>query len=423
VDKIRQLRCVECGAVYRYGEVEYTCPTCGVSGILDVEFDYDAIAAAGFGKAALAAREDQSIWRYFELLPIERKASVPTLYLGKTPIYRFPKLGQEIGIRELLVKDDGRLPTGSFKDRASAIAVTRARELGFQEIACASTGNAASSLAGMAANVGLNAHIFVPATAPESKVAQLMIFGADVLLVDGSYDQAYWLCMDAATEFGWFNRNCAVNPYLVEGKKTCGLEIGEQLSRDMPEWVAVSVGDGCTIAGVWKGLKEMHHFRVLERLPRLLGVQAAGANPLTRAFQNGSSHPLPQDAVTLADSIAVGEPRNGVKALRAVRESGGVMVDVTDDAILDAMSLLAGRAGVFGEPAGVAALAGIRLAVQQGIIARSDRALHIVTGNGLKDASAAFKVVDKPDCIPVSLDAVRAHVTRQTAVGVHAGEA
>jgi threonine synthase len=415
VDKIRQLRCVECGAVYRYGEVEYTCPRCGISGILDIEFDYDLIAASGFGPAALAERAEQSIWRYLELLPVEDRANVPTLQLGMTPVYRLPALGREIGIAELLVKDDGRLPTGSFKDRASAVGVARARELGFREIACASTGNAASSLAGMAANLGLKAHIFVPATAPEAKVAQLLIFGADVMLVDGSYDQAYYLCMDAAAEFGWFNRNCAINPYLVEGKKTCGLELGEQLAQDMPDWVAVSVGDGCTIAGIWKGLEEMHRFGVLQRLPRLLGVQAGGANPISRAFTAGSEQVVPMQAVTLADSIAVGEPRNAVKALRAVRESGGAMVDVGDDEILAAMRLLAGRAGVFGEPAGMAALAGIRAAVERGIIGSEERALHVVTGSGLKDVRAAFKAVAPPTKIPVSLDAVRQHVAQETA--------
>jgi threonine synthase len=244
----------------------------------------------------------------------------------------------------------------------------------------------------------------------------LLIFGADVLLVEGSYDQAYYLCMDAAAEFGWYNRNCAINPFLVEGKKTSGLELGEQLAQDMPEWLAVSVGDGCTIAGIWKGLKEMHRFGVLQRLPRLLGVQAEGANPLSRAFAAGATTFAKQDAVTLADSIAVGEPRNSVKALNAVRESGGRLIDVSDEAILAAMALLASHTGVFGEPAGVAALAGIRLAREQGIIAASDRALHIVTGNGLKDVRAAFKAVGQPARIPVSLDAVREHLARKAAV-------
>src|SRR6185295_12131516 len=173
VEKIRQLRCVQCGTAYAPGEVEYTCPACGIKGILDVEFDYDAIEAGGFGAAMLAGRSEASIWRYLELLPITSRESAPTLQLGLTPMYRFPDLASHIGLAELFVKDDGRLPTGSFKDRASAIAVARARETGHTEIACASTGNAASSLAGMSANAGLRAHIFVPTAAPEAKVAQL----------------------------------------------------------------------------------------------------------------------------------------------------------------------------------------------------------------------------------------------------------
>jgi threonine synthase len=407
VEKIRALRCVECGRTYAYGEVEYTCPSCGIKGILDVEFDYDAIETGGFGREALAARSEQSIWRYFELLPIEKRESVPTLALGMTPVYRFPKMAKSLGLAGLLIKDDGRLPTASFKDRASAVGVARARETGYDEVACASTGNAASSLAGMSANVGLRAHIFVPATAPDAKVAQLLIFGADVLLVEGSYDDAYYLCMDAAREFGWFNRNCAINPYLVEGKKTCGLEIGEQLGTDPPDWVAVSVGDGCTIAGIWKGMKEMHRFGLLSRLPRLLGVQAEGASPISAAFAAGVEAFEPLPAQTLADSIAVGQPRNAVKALRAVRESGGTMVSVEDGAILEAMRVLASGTGVFGEPAGVAAFAGVKQAAERGIIGRHESVLQVVTGNGLKDVKAAFRATGQPHRIGVSLDDVR----------------
>lgn len=394
--------------MYAYGEVEYTCPKCGIKGILDVEFDYDAIEAGGFNARTLAERNEQSIWRYFELLPVEHRDSVPTLQLGMTPVYDLPHLAKSLGLRSLLVKDDGRLPTGSFKDRASAIAVARARETGYAEVACASTGNAASSLAGMAANAGLKAHIFVPAHAPEAKVAQLLIFGADVLLVEGSYDEAYYLCMDAAQEFGWFNRNCAVNPFLVEGKKTGGLEIGEQLGADPPDWVAVSVGDGCTVAGIWKGLREMHRFGVLARLPRLLGVQALGASPISRAFDAGTESFEAAAVDTLADSIAVGQPRNAVKALRAIRESQGSIITVDDDSILRAMSTLASGSGVFGEPAGVAAFAGIQQARNSGLIAGGDQVLHLVTGNGLKDARAAFRAVGEPRRIEVSLDAVRA---------------
>lgn len=412
MDKISLLRCVECNATYEYGAVDYTCPACGIKGILDVEFDYDRIEVGGFNAKTLAGRSEQSIWRYFELLPVENRESVPSLQLGMTPVYRFPGLAAKMGIGDLLIKDDGRLPTGSFKDRASAIAVARARETGYRQVACASTGNAASSLAGMAANTQLEAFIFVPAIAPEAKVAQLLIFGATVLLVEGSYDEAYGLCMEASREFGWFNRNCAINPYLIEGKKTCGLELGEQLGQDPPDWIAVSVGDGCTIAGIWKGLKEMHRFGVLSRLPRLLGVQASGSGPITRAFDAGGETFKPEVAATLADSIAVGQPRNAVKALRAVRESSGLMVNVEDGQILEAMKLLAGETGVFGEPAGVAAFAGIQVAIESGIITSTDRVLHVVTGNGLKDVKAAFRATGEARHIALSLDAVREAVAQ-----------
>src|SRR6185295_9962883 len=184
----------------------------------------------------------------------------------------------------LFVKDEGRNPTASFKDRASAVGVARAAARRARIVACASTGNAASSLAGAAAGLGLRAVIFVPEFAPEPKVAQLLVFGARVIRVKGSYDETWELCQRACTRHGWYNRNAAVNPSLVEGKKTCGLEIAEQMGGAVPDWVVVSVGDGCTIAGVWKGLREMHALGFVPRLPRMLGVQAEGAQPLVQAF-------------------------------------------------------------------------------------------------------------------------------------------
>jgi threonine synthase len=262
-------------------------------------------------------------------------------------------------------------------------------------VACASTGNAASSLAGAAASVGLPSVIFVPESAPEPKLAQLLVFGARVIRVRGSYDQTWEMCQRACRAHGWYNRNAAVNPTLVEGKKTCGLEIAEQMAGRVPDWVAVSVGDGCTIAGIGKGLAEMHALGLLPRRPRLLGVQAEGARPLVDAFREGREL-VPGPAQTLADSICVGHPRNWRKALRAVRESGGAFVAVPDSAILDALREAGRRAGVFGEPAGVAALAGLRLAVEQGLVGRRQTALTVVTGSGLKDVRTALRAVGEP---------------------------
>ena len=240
------LRCVFCGAQFS-PRVGYTCPRCGITGILDVQYDYRAIRKA-LTRRKLATRADHSHWRYRELLPIADRAPLPALAVGWTPIVAADRLARHLGVRELLIKDDGRNPTGSLKDRASSLGVVKAVEKRRKIIACASTGNAASSLAGMAASMGLRSAIFVPQRAPEPKVTQLLIFGATVLRVGGSYDQTYELCQKSCERFGWYNRNAAVNPYLVEGKKTAGLEIAEQLAWNPPDWIAMSVGDGCTIA-------------------------------------------------------------------------------------------------------------------------------------------------------------------------------
>jgi len=302
-------------------------------------------------------------------------------------------------VAELRLKDEGRNPTASFKDRASAVGVVRALARKARVVACASTGNAASSLAGAAASVGLRSVIFVPRSAPEPKLAQLLIFGARVVRVDGTYDETWELCQRACARHGWYNRNAAVNPSLVEGKKTCGLEIGEQMAGEVPDWVAVSVGDGCTIAGTWKGLTEMRALGIIDRLPRMLGVQAEGARPLVDAFRAGRDV-VPGPARTLADSIEVGHPRNWRKALRAVRESGGAFVAVSDEAIVEAMRQAGRNAGVFGEPAGVAGLAGLKQAVEDGIVGRRERALAVVTGSGLKDVRTAMRAVADPVTLP-----------------------
>jgi threonine synthase len=329
--------------------------------------------------------------------------------VGWTPIVGAPRLASWAGVRTLLVKDEGRNPTASFKDRASAVGVARAMVRKARVVACASTGNAASSLAGAAASVGISAIIFVPEFAPEPKVAQLLIFGARVIRVKASYDETWELCQRACARHGWYNRNAAVNPSLVEGKKSCGLEIAEQLGDGLPDWVAVSVGDGCTIAGTWKGLKEMHALGFIERLPRMLGVQAEGARPLVDAFRENRDL-VPGPATTVADSICVGHPRNWRKALRAVRESGGAFVAVPDAAILDAMRESGRRAGIFGEPAGVAGLAGLKHAVEEGIVGGRETALAVVTGSGLKDTRTAARAAGEPVNLPADDAALDAHL-------------
>ena len=408
IDKITGLRCILCDAVHPQGEVEYTCPRCGIAGLLDVEYDHDWVARR-LSREALTGSADRTIWRYRALLPVDDATPAPRLPVGLSPVIEVPRLAKELGLGRFWVKDEGRNPTASFKDRASAVGVTRARWLGRREITCSSTGNAACSLAGYAADGGLAAYIFVPAAAPEAKVTQLLVYGAQVFLVEGSYADAFATCEAAVREFGWYNRNCAINPYLVEGKKTCGLEIAEQLAADLPDVVTVSLGDGCTTAGIWKGLVEMRRHGIIDRLPRLLAVQAEGADPLARAFDRGDERiEFQDDAHTVADSINVGAPRNGLKALRAVRASGGAIVTCSDPAILSWIPRLARHSGVFAEPTAVAALAGLEVALARGLVRRGERVLHVATGNGLKDIRGAMRAVAPATRIAPTVDAVRA---------------
>ena len=410
MSNVTGLRCVHCARTYSAEEVEYFCPVCGYNdGILDVLYDYESVKRE-LNAAGLAENSDLSIWRYLPLLPVNDRTLIPHLQVGWTPLYDAPRLANELGVARCWVKDEGRNPTASFKDRASAMGVVKALEKKATRITCASTGNAASCLAGFSAAAGIAATIFVPARAPEAKVAQLLVFGAQVFSVQGTYDQAWELCMQASAEFGWYNRNCAINPYLIEGKKTVSLELAEQFMRltpgSFPDWVVVSVGDGCTIGGVWKGLREMHILGLIPRLPRILGVQADGCKPFLTAWRD-KSNLVPCDANTLADSIAVGHPRNFSKGMSAVTESGGAFISVTDDEILQSIPMLAQKAGVFGEPAGVAGVAGVRRAVDSGVIHRSESVAIVMTGNGLKDIQSAIRAAGSTTQVRPDMEEIR----------------
>ena len=394
-------KCVRCGAEY---EAVPDLTTCKCGGILDIQYNY-AYIRAHFTKADLAACQDYSMWRYRPLLPVEPDSPSTPLRVGWSPLYRADRLAAELGLKRLYLKDDGQNPTASLKDRASAMAVVKAREAGADTIACSSTGNAASSLAGNAAAAGFETYIFVPSRAPRGKVAQLMIFGAHVISVDGSYEDTFELSRAAIDRWGWYNRNAAINPYLSEGKKTVTLEILEQLHWRVPDYIALSVGDGCTIAGAWKGLKDLYEAGFIDRLPRLISVQAEGCCPINRALRTGESW-QPMEENTLADSIAVGVPRNADKALAAVRESNGVAVNVSDGEILEAMRLIGRTQGVFGEPAGVTGTAGVKKALELGLIDPESTVVSIVTGNGLKDTQNGIRAAGEPMVVKPDMDAL-----------------
>ena len=392
-------RCVKCGKEY---EATPNLTNCECGGILDIIYDYDYIKAH-FTKETLKNRRNPTMWRYRELLPVEEDTPDTPLRVGWSPLYEADRLAKQLGIAKLWVKDDGINPTASLKDRASAMAVAKAKEAGAKVIACSSTGNAASSLAGNAAAAGLKTYIFVPSRAPKGKVAQLMTFGATVISVQGSYEDTFELSKQAIDKWGWYNRNAAINPYLSEGKKTVSLEIAEQLGWQMPDYLAISVGDGCTIAGVWKGLKDLCAIGFIDRLPRLISVQAAGCHPINRAIETGEDW-RPMEENTLADSIAVGVPRNADKALMAIRESDGIAVNVTDEEIMAAQKLLGTTCGVFGEPAGVTGTAGVKKLCEQGILGANDTVVSVVTGNGLKDVANAIRFCGEPMSLPNDID-------------------
>jgi threonine synthase len=401
LENILCLKCLICGKRYRPDEVDYVCPEHANEGILDVIYDYDLISRQ-FSKKILSNSNDFSIWRYQPLLPVDPQIPVPNLSIGWTPLYHVPRLSSDLGLQNMWVKDDGRQPTASFKDRASAIALVKAAEKGAEVITTASTGNAAAALSGLCASAQQANVIFVPESAPQAKVAQLLVFGSRVFLVKGTYDDAFELCLQATRAYGWYNRNSGFNPYMTEGKKTAAYEICEQLNWKAPDRIFVSVGDGCIIGGLHKGLKDLLALGWIDRMPKLMGVQAAGSSYLYAAWKNGEDvlTKPPVHPKTVADSISAGLPRDRIKALAAVTQSGGAFICVEDNEILAAIPGLARRTGVFAEPAGAAAYAGLVKAVDQQMVSGEESIVVINTGNGLKDVAGAMQAMDLVETAP-----------------------
>ncbi len=411
-------RCSLCQTEYAPGEVTYTCPKDG--GNLDVALDYDAIKSK-YQPEDILSRTDPSLWRYRPLLPVTMPEgdSTPLHAAGGTPVFKLAT-AEKLGLRNLWLKDESRNPTASFKDRASAIVVARAQEVKDEVVVTASTGNAGAALAGMSAAVGQKAVIFAPKSAPQAKVAQLLIFGAKVILVDGTYDDAFDLTIKCANEFGWYCRNTGYNPFTAEGKKTAAFEIWEwwkgahrdfhkrvgEESDHKPLTVFVSVGDGNIISGIHKGFKDLLQLGWISRIPRIVGVQAEGSAAISNAFHGNTETITPVSAKTIADSISVDLPRDGVRAVRAVKETGGTYVNVSDEEILKAIAEL-GRVGIFAEPAGATAYAGLVKEAGSGGVGGEDPILVLNTGSGLKDVRAAMQAVREAPIIEPTLEAVK----------------
>ena len=402
-------RCSECGARYREDEVRYTCPACAqaqragreIRGVLEVVLD-DPPRSWPAGELAGTAFLEA-------FLPIASADSLPPLPVGATPLIEAPRLRAALGMPHLWLKDDTRNPSGSTKDRASQLVVAKAREYGLPTVATASTGNAATALAACCAAAGLDAVVLVPAAAPAAKLTQMLAYGARVVRIDGSYDQAFELCGAACERFGWYNRSTALNPFTVEGKKTAALEIARQLDRAAADVVVVPTGDGVIVSGIAKGFADLVEAGILGRAPRLIAVQPTGSDAIVRAFESGSEtvEPVP-GAASVADSLTVEVPRGGRPALACIRASGGAAIEVDDDAIVESIARLAAATGVFAEPAAAAALAGLDVALQRSLVTRDERVVLLVTGSGLKDIPAATRSISIPEPIAPDLDAITA---------------
>lgn len=407
--EILEFRCVIGDCRYQSDALRYTCPIHGEVGTLDILYDYEALAQT-LNRDEISAGREPNCWRYRPLLPIAPHSPVPPLDVGWTPLYDAPRIALDLGIKRAWIKDDGANPTGSLKDRASSLVLARALEQGIATVSTASTGNAAAALAGLGASVPeIDIVIFVPDSAPPAKIAQLLVYGAEVLLVDGSYDDAFELCMEMCETEGWYSRNTGVNPFSTEGKKTVALEIAEQLAWQVPDAVIVSVGDGSIISGLYKGFYDLQALGWIERVPRLIGVQAAGSAVLAHAWHAGldAGNIRRAPVATIADSIASELPRDRAKALRAVRETGGVYLTVSDDSIMAAIPQFARLSGIFVEPAAAATFAGAKQAVLQGLVDRDESLCLLMTGNGLKDVRAARRSVQGGLRVAPSIEAVR----------------
>lgn len=412
-------KCSLCGTEYLPGQVTYLCPKDG--GNLDVILDYEVIRKK-YQPEDVTSRKEPSLWKYLPLLPVGEPEgdSTPLHAAGGTPVFALPRLAKKLHLKHLWLKDESRNPTASFKDRASAVVVTRAHEIKSEIVVTASTGNAGAALAGMSAAVGQKAVIFAPKTAPQAKVAQLLVFGAKVILVDGTYDDAFDLTVKTANEFGWYCRNTGYNPFTLEGKKTAAFEIWEwwldahrdwhkkdsPLDNHPPLTVFVSVGDGNIISGIHKGFKDLLALGWIPNMPRIIGVQAEGSAAIANAFRDNSETIVPVSAKTIADSISVDLPRDGVRAVRAALHTDGTYIVVSDDEIIRAIAEL-GKVGIFAEPAGATAYAGLVKATSLGVVGSDDPILVMNTGSGLKDVRAAMQAVESAPIIEPTLEAVK----------------
>ena len=395
-DKIKGLICRECGKEYPPVSL-HVCDMC--FGPLEVQYNYKAIKSRISRKTIEAG--PKSLWRYIDLLPIQGEPTVG-LYAGLTPLIRAKNLGDELGLDKLYIKNDTvNHPTLSFKDRVVSVALTRALELGYDTVACASTGNLANSVAAAAK---MQCYVFIPHDLEASKVLGNLVYRPNVVEVEGNYDDVNRLCSEIAGEHKWAFVNVNIRPYYAEGSKTLAYEVVEQLGWIAPDQIVIPMASGSLLTKIWKGLNEFHKLGLIDGLTtKVHGAQAEGCSPISAAYKQGRDFFKPVKPNTIAKSLAIGNPADGYYALKATAESGGAMDSVTDEEIVEGMMLLAQTEGVFAETAGGVTIGVLKKLVKQGVIKRTDTTVALITGNGLKTQEAVMHAVGRPTRISPSL--------------------
>ena len=397
------MQCIGCGAEYPINEIIYNCERCG--DLLEVRVDEKAL------KEKIETGEWRlrpiSVWKYKEFLPVFDETKIVTLREGGTPLYRCERLGKELGVENLYVKNEGANPTGSFKDRGMTVGVSKALELGVKAVVCASTGNTSASLAAYAAKAGLPCIVLIPAgKVALGKLAQAMMYGAIVVGVRDNFDVALQMAVSASKKVGLYLLN-SINPFRIEGQKTAAFEICDQLEWQVPDRVVLPVGNAGNITAYWKGFRELKALGLVEKLPKMVGVQAAGASPIAKAFASNRATIEPvKDPETVATAIRIGNPVNWKRALNALRGSNGTALTVTDDEIIKAQKLLARKEGIFIEPASAASIAGLKKLVENGEVDVDETIVCVATGHGLKDPEAAVRACEEIIEIEPSLEAL-----------------
>jgi threonine synthase len=395
------LRCRECGREYEIAPV-YTCEWC--FGPLEVTYDYDAVTAA-VSRERIAAGP-ASIWRYADLLPVDRGHAVD-LGAGFTPLVRADRLAAALGLGEVWVKNDTLNPTNSFKDRVASVALSKALEFGFKTAACASTGNLANSVAAHAARAGLRSYVFIPSNLERAKVVTTAVYGGNVVAINGNYDDVNRLCAELAGTYRWAFVNVNVRPFYAEGSKTRAYETAEQLGWEAPDHVVVPVASGSLLTKIRKGFDELHTVGLLDREPavRVSGAQALGCSPVATAWRDGSDTIRPVKPDTIAKSLAIGNPADGYFALDAVRQTEGGLAAVSDGEVVEGIRLLARTEGIFAETAGGVTVASLKRLAEEGVVGRDERVVVYITGLGLKTLDAVETVVGPTATISPTIDA------------------